>query len=199
MEEELLNPHSDHSEVEATKHCTRCGEVRPLNQFKIRRDGIYRHKTTVKRTAWCKPCMLAYRRGTRPSVFSRVAKKIRQRGGAMYAIEVKEALGRPKNCYLCGRPVDEADVQLDHVMPVFHGGKSVAGNLRWAHSLCNMAKGRLTLEDSILQGVNTLAFQIKEAPNIVFEDPDVREAVQSINRAVNRIDSETSQTRSQTE
>lgn len=194
-----MDPLPDQPEAEATKRCTRCGEARPPNQFTIRRDGIYRHKDTVKRKAWCKSCVLAYKRGTRPSVFSRVAKKIRQRGGAMYAIEVKEALGRPGSCYLCGRPVDEADVQLDHVMPVFHGGKSVAGNLRWAHSLCNMAKGRLTLEDSILQGVNTLAFQIKEDPNIIFEDPDVREAVQRINRAVNRIDSETSQTSSQTE
>ena len=99
-----MDPLPDQPHVEETKRCTRCGEVRLLNQFTIRRDGIYRRKNTVKRKAWCKSCMLAYKRGTRPSVFSRVAKKIRQRGGAMYATEVEEALGTPEICYLCGRP-----------------------------------------------------------------------------------------------
>ena len=104
-----------------------------------------------------------------------------------------------KSATCADAPVDEADVQLDHFIPVFLGGKSVAGNLRWAHSLCNRVKGRLTLEGSIIQGVNTLAFRIKEDPNIMFEDPDVREAVQRINRAVNRIGSETNLTSSRAE
>lgn len=44
-------------------------------------------------------------------------------------------------CGLCGGEVDPADVHIDHILPVKHGGRDVLGNLQVAHSWCNLSKG----------------------------------------------------------
>lgn len=45
-------------------------------------------------------------------------------------------------CRLCGDPVDDvADIRIDHIKPVAHGGSDHLSNLQVAHSWCNMSKG----------------------------------------------------------
>lgn len=44
-------------------------------------------------------------------------------------------------CGLCGNPVALAEVHIDHVLPVAHGGSDDPHNLQVAHALCNIRKG----------------------------------------------------------
>jgi hypothetical protein len=44
-------------------------------------------------------------------------------------------------CGICGGPVPETDVQIDHVIPLARGGPHEAANLQVSHSLCNQRKG----------------------------------------------------------
>ena len=44
-------------------------------------------------------------------------------------------------CHLCGGDVERHDVHVDHVKPRSLGGSDAIGNLKVAHSLCNMRKG----------------------------------------------------------
>lgn len=45
-------------------------------------------------------------------------------------------------CWLCGRDIAcEAEVTLDHVIPVREGGRYEFENLRPAHLLCNQWRG----------------------------------------------------------
>lgn len=44
-------------------------------------------------------------------------------------------------CGLCDDPVEPADLQIDHVLPVAHGGTNDFANLQVAHATCNARKG----------------------------------------------------------
>lgn len=52
-------------------------------------------------------------------------------------------------CGLCGDEVEAADVHIDHIFPVFHGGKDTFDNLQVAHSFCNISKGARILVATI--------------------------------------------------
>jgi len=45
-----------------------------------------------------------------------------------------------KHCGLCGLPVLQADMTIDHIRPVCKGGKN-KGNTQPAHKNCNQLKG----------------------------------------------------------
>ena len=44
-------------------------------------------------------------------------------------------------CGICGLPIEEADLHIDHITPMCQGGKSDPSNLQAAHSKCNLKKG----------------------------------------------------------
>lgn len=44
-------------------------------------------------------------------------------------------------CGLCGQPVPNEDVHIDHIYPQSLGGADELDNLQVTHSLCNMRKG----------------------------------------------------------
>ena len=44
-------------------------------------------------------------------------------------------------CGICGTPVAQADIHLDHIVPWSKGGTTDAANLRVTHSRCNILKG----------------------------------------------------------
>jgi hypothetical protein len=49
------------------------------------------------------------------------------------------------SCYLCGRPVFQESISIDHVTPFAQGGRSTLGNLSVCCVNCNRAKGALSL------------------------------------------------------
>lgn len=44
-------------------------------------------------------------------------------------------------CYLCGHPVEESNIEIDHVVPLARGGEHTYANLRVACQRCNRRKG----------------------------------------------------------
>lgn len=47
----------------------------------------------------------------------------------------------PAPCGICGRPIlDPADCDVDHIVPVAHGGTDDLGNLRLTHASCNRGR-----------------------------------------------------------
>lgn len=50
-------------------------------------------------------------------------------------------------CYLCNNPMRYPHVTIDHVIPLHRGGKDNLSNYRLVHSLCNVQKGNMTVED----------------------------------------------------
>ena len=59
------------------------------------------------------------------------------------------------SCHLCGEPIDlsapryngkkgwEKGLQLDHVIPLINGGEDTVENVKPAHGICNLKKGKL--------------------------------------------------------
>lgn len=43
-------------------------------------------------------------------------------------------------CALCGLDLEDADVQVDHVIPFCYGGGNERGNIQLAHRRCNLEK-----------------------------------------------------------
>ena len=60
------------------------------------------------------------------------------------------------NCHICGEPIDmdaprrvgvpdwEKSLHLDHVIPLVKGGSHTLENVKPAHALCNIVKGKKT-------------------------------------------------------
>jgi hypothetical protein len=57
---------------------------------------------------------------------------------------IREELYKNPRCALCER---NCDLQIDHMVPVSRGGKSVRDNLQLLCSSCNMAKGSMTMDE----------------------------------------------------
>jgi 5-methylcytosine-specific restriction endonuclease McrA len=50
-----------------------------------------------------------------------------------------------QHCWLCTLPWTWETVSIDHVIPVYAGGKHDADNIRLAHRTCNMRRQRVGL------------------------------------------------------
>lgn len=50
-------------------------------------------------------------------------------------------------CYLCYKPIEEGQDNLEHKIPLSRGGKNELSNLDVAHWFCNLTKGTMTLEE----------------------------------------------------
>ena len=60
---------------------------------------------------------------------------------------MREGLGEPETCYLCGGSLNLGAAEVDHIVPKSKGGNTTISNLRWAHRSCNRIKHDLTVED----------------------------------------------------
>lgn len=47
-------------------------------------------------------------------------------------------------CYICGKPVDQNNWHLDHVVPLTRGGDHAFDNCAVTHPVCNLKKGTKT-------------------------------------------------------
>jgi 5-methylcytosine-specific restriction enzyme A len=43
-------------------------------------------------------------------------------------------------CQICGGPIPDGDLHIDHIRPVSRGGRNSLSNLQAAHSTCNLKK-----------------------------------------------------------
>jgi 5-methylcytosine-specific restriction endonuclease McrA len=133
--------------VETTKRCSRCGETKPLTAF-FRDPQRSAHPQAQERVrAHCKVCHNATRRPVKATRWHSIAVGIRRRGGRPSLPLLREGLGEPRICYLCGASLSWDMAVVDHVVPVSRGGGHDLANLRWAHRRCNYAKGDQLLDD----------------------------------------------------
>ncbi len=51
-------------------------------------------------------------------------------------------------CGICGEDVDPFDFQVDHIVPLVHGGLHNYENSQVAHPLCNQRKNVRLVEES---------------------------------------------------
>lgn len=59
-------------------------------------------------------------------------------------------------CAICGMPIKENDVTVDHILPLSRGGGNEIDNLRPVHEACNKLKGNFT-DEELINGVMQVA------------------------------------------
>lgn len=113
-----------------------------------KRANGYRGKDIIYLVATPVPNLKIKPWAKRPNVYSRIwnEEEILEEHGAI--------------CYICGLDIDlkaprkigeqgwELSIHYDHVVPVVEGGPDTAENVRPAHALCNLKKGRSTTSNA---------------------------------------------------
>lgn len=87
-----------------TKHCGRCGEEKPLNEFHRWRDAYQ---------PWCKPCRRDYAAAHYQANKSRRQEQNKRRQAEFMAWYISLKAGRP--CADCGLTFHHAAMQWDHL------------------------------------------------------------------------------------
>lgn len=134
------------------KVCSRCRESKPLASFRLRSPKTRKvYKSLVgQHQAYCKPCeRQAYASGSNRR-WVMLASNLRRHYQAQHlpAAKLRDELGDPVDCYLCGRLIDGwSAAELDHMIPFSFGGLTEINNLRWTHRRCNRMKHDLGLSD----------------------------------------------------
>ena len=113
-----------------------------------KRANGYRGKDIIYLVATPVPNLKIKPWAKRPNVYSRIwtEEEILEKHGAI--------------CHICGLDIDlkaprkigeqgwELSIHYDHVVPVVEGGPDTAENVRPAHALCNLKKGRSTTSNA---------------------------------------------------
>jgi hypothetical protein len=135
-----------------TKKCTKCNKVKTIDKFRLRRDKRG-DKLYISYRNECKECQKYYQKNIAPNAFwSKLKFNLKRHyGGFIYTpLELKESIGYPEICYLCGMKITNIkDAELDHIKPLSKGGKTELNNLMWAHKTCNRMKHDLMLDEMI--------------------------------------------------
>ncbi|HEX8772601.1 MAG TPA: HNH endonuclease [Pyrinomonadaceae bacterium] len=144
-----------------TKLCSKCGEVKPLDEFP---------KLSIKRgyhTA-CAVCMRrAHKEWLKKNPDKYIANRIK-RIQRLLSAPLTEEINRDeiierdaRTCYLCGRKLEDEVITLDHVIPLARGGSHTASNLRVACLKCNSRKGAKLLHE--LDWINAETYATAQA------------------------------------
>lgn len=85
-------------------------------------------------------------------------------------------------CQICGRPVNKAEMTIDHIVPLAKGGTNEENNLQPAHEYCNQIKSCNTPQELTQFNVDALSYSLLNNPdmNVVFK------LARSIVRGVNK-------------
>ena len=91
--------------------------------------------------------MLANRRRYQqecPDVWRRnnALRRARKKGATIFGkVDFDAILKRDKGiCWICGKQINEEDLQFDHAIPLSKGGEHSTRNIRIAHQFCNYSK-----------------------------------------------------------
>jgi 5-methylcytosine-specific restriction endonuclease McrA len=60
-------------------------------------------------------------------------------------LKLLPALGRPKQCYLCGAALTIREATVDHIVPRGYGGAVEGRNRAWCCERCNTVKSSIPL------------------------------------------------------
>lgn len=138
----MLPPMNPDDIAHAEKQCTKCGDIKPLTSF-------FRFPfPRIGRRPHCKTCHGRWQSVETRRWASRV-RSLRLRGEPPSLVALRERLGDPVVCYLCGDSLDWTTAQIDHRQPPCRGGSNDLVNLEWAHRRCNRQKSSLTYDELI--------------------------------------------------
>jgi 5-methylcytosine-specific restriction endonuclease McrA len=66
----------------------------------------------------------------------------RTRGAANQRLRAQALADHGRTCHICGHPITPTEAwHMDHVQPLAQGGTDSRGNLKPAHTRCNLTKG----------------------------------------------------------
>jgi len=138
---------------EETKQCGDCKNPFPLSTgfyLRSKKDQAKARTEGGKYGSICRKC-LKIREETNVNLkWRRIAGSLRRRGVINIGLqEVKDHLGEPSVCYLCGKPLSWADASPDHIIPLSKGGSPTLDNVAWTHADCNMSKHSLLLAEFV--------------------------------------------------
>jgi 5-methylcytosine-specific restriction endonuclease McrA len=74
------------------------------------------------------------------------------KGSSITLEQAKQLVVDTDSCYLCGKMLDYSNSNLyhfDHIVPTFLGGSNSIDNLGITHSICNMAKTNMGLDEFV--------------------------------------------------
>ena len=139
-----------------TKVCTKCGLEKSLPDFRKRSNSN-------SYQSWCRKCESTYAQKEAPNSFwTRLKNNLKRKYQEDFDFtptEMKEALGEPHRCYICGDLIqDRSDAELDHVVPLSKGGETCLENLRWTHKVCNRLKHDMLFDDMLDKMEKILAY-----------------------------------------
>ena len=84
----------------------------------------------------------------------------------IHRYKVIESFGQ--TCYICLRPIEQDDLELDHVVPLCLGGKHRYDNVLPSHSFCNRFKGEKLLTGELrLEIVRAYLLLCNESEKVV--------------------------------
>lgn len=142
-----------------TKVCKHCKEEKDINEFRLQQNKYRRPE--------CKDCARKANnlRPRSPRTFwTKLSSNLRRhQRGFLTPTELREIIGEPDQCYLCGKPLCRAEAELDHVVPLSQSGESTAENLKWTHWRCNRMKGSMTLAEMLERMQAIIEFQSSDA------------------------------------
>jgi 5-methylcytosine-specific restriction endonuclease McrA len=125
-----------------TKRCTACLKDLPIASFPMRVER-------GTRRSQCRRCAYDKERQSPNVRWTKLAYNLARYGhGRMSPTYLRENLGEPATCYLCGGPIpDWQSAEIDHIEPLARGGVTTLENLRWTHRTCNRMKHDLTIPE----------------------------------------------------
>jgi len=134
------------------KKCTRCHTEKTVSNFRYTNKA--RKPPLGYLSSWCRDCekeyRLNYKSVSKNAKWVKLASNLsRFYGGYLPYAVLRDNIGPPKVCYLCGLPVSWDTAEMDHVQPRSRGGKNVIENLKWAHKICNRIKHNLTINEMV--------------------------------------------------
>lgn len=131
------------------KRCSKCGKVKNITEFRKRSQAGYKSAAS-KCQCWCRKCEKYYISNEAPNAFwTKLKYNLKKHYDSSFSTtptELKNSLGYPEVCYICGEHIQK-NAEIDHVVPASQGGETKIANLKWAHRQCNRMKHDLTLEE----------------------------------------------------
>ena len=79
--------------------------------------------------------------------WEKLSGNVRRDGLGPSGAMLRDQLGPPSICYLCGDPVGWEGSEIDHINPRSNGGVNEVNNLAWTHKRCNRVKHDMLLPE----------------------------------------------------
>ena len=85
-------------------------------------------------------------------------------------------------CQICGKPVNKAEMTIDHIIPLAKGGSNEESNLQPAHEYCNQIKSCNTPQELTRFNVDALSHSLLNNPDMDVVFKLARSIVRGVNK-----------------